>query len=365
MRFIGLFGVLSLFVVGCGKPAPTITQQAPLITQPQQQGRPKQLVTDVMAYRADASREPAATRIFLIAGGMDNANFAQEIVDQRALWLKAGFKEADISCYYTMPLLPQFEADEAQYRAIANDLKVCYPASPKLIFSHMKLASKNPDADFLYVYVSSHGGEPLSVLANSEKIGFPQKLRLNKIVEMMPDMDQYMISMDVLPDGSTGNIVSRMQDMYENKTPAKDHLFTPRYFKAALADFKETLPKFVTIQACHSGGFIQTDEEKFKPDTLTSLKNLTAITAARANRSSFGCDPGSERTLFGEIYTHALEKKITDPREIAWKDLFDKVSADVSDIEGRLSVKPSIPQFFTNWVKGAVDPLNSFFGDGL
>lgn len=319
-----------------------------------------------MAYRplAVASEPTSNARIFLIAGSMDNANFGQEILDQRALWLKAGFKESDISCYYTMPLEKQFAADEAQYRAIAEDLKACYPASPKLIWAHLKDASLNRAADFLYVYVTSHGGEPLSVLANSDKIGFPQKLRLKQMVEVLPDVDQYLISMDVLPDGSTGNFPARMQDMYENKTPAKDHLFTPRYLKEALAEFNPDMPKFVTIQACHSGGFLNTDEAKFQADTLTSLKNLTGITAARADRSSFGCDPGSERTLFGEIYTKELSAQINDPREIDWKALFDKVSADVSEIEGRVKgLKPSIPQFFTNWVKDAVDRM--FYGDAI
>jgi hypothetical protein len=366
VRTFYLFGILSFILVGCGKgPEPVINPVSPPITQPQQSGIPKQLVTDVMAYRplTVATESTTTARIFLIAGGMDNANFAQEIVDQRALWLQAGFSESDISCYYTMPLAPQFEQDEAQYRSIAEVLKSCYPASPKLVWTHLSQAAKNSGADFLYLYVSSHGGEPLSVMSKSGKIDFPQKLKYRRIVEAIPDIDQYAVSLDVLPDGRTGNVMARMQDMYENKTPSKDHLFTPRYLKEALAEFNPEMPKFVTIQACHSGGFLNTEEKKFQPDTLTSLKNLTGITAARADRSSFGCDPGSDRTLFGEIYTKQLSAQLNDPRQIVWKDLFDKVSADVSEIEGRLNVKPSIPQFFTNWLKDAVDP--TFFGDGL
>jgi hypothetical protein len=57
--------------------------------------------------------------------------------------------------------------------------------------------------------------------------------------------------------------------------------------------------RVLVISACYSGGFI----EPLKND------NTLIITAAAADRQSFGCESGNEWTYFGEAYfRHALEK---------------------------------------------------------
>jgi hypothetical protein len=164
----------------------------------------------------------------------------------------------------------------------------------------------------------------------------------------MPDLNQYLISLDVLPDGTTGNIKARMREIFENGVPARDHLFSPRYLKEALMKFGEDVPKYVTIQACHSGGFLETDDAKLAEDTLVGVKNITAMTAARADRYSFGCNPGADRTMFGELYGRALALQLDDPRAIEWNRVFEQTRDDVALAEEKFEFTPSLPQYFTN-----------------
>ena len=53
-----------------------------------------------------------STRIMLVAGGNDIANFAAEVVEQRALWKKAGVADDAIACYYAKPTAKAFRSSE-------------------------------------------------------------------------------------------------------------------------------------------------------------------------------------------------------------------------------------------------------------
>ncbi len=353
----GLYLVLGTLLIlgsGCGKS--TSAPSAPVALQPELSGIPERSVREVLSYAEDGAREGSRARIFLIAGGMDNANFAQEVIDQRRMWLNAGYEQSDIACYYTIPLQEQFLEDEAQYGALAEDLAHCRPASPKRVWNDLHAASQNVGADFLYVYVSSHGSRPLSKHLLDPKIGFPQKLQIGMLIDSIPELDQFFISMDALPDGMTGNLTARFSAIYEDAKSASDHLFTPRYLKAALEEWN--VPKFVTIQACYSGGFIDGSETKWNEDTLPNLENISVITAARNDRASFGCDPGEERTYFGELYNQALAERVGDPKTIAWDELYEAVRLAVGQKEDayRETVEPEVaaqllpsePQYFSN-----------------
>ena len=87
--------------------------------------------------------------------------------------------------------------------------------------------------------------------------------------------------------------------------------------------------KVIIVNACYSGGFIQPLKN---PDTMV-------ITAARADRSSFGCGEQSELTWFGHaLLVDALNK--TDD----FRQAFKLASTQVATWEKRDKYEPSDPQ---------------------
>ena len=88
--------------------------------------------------------------------------------------------------------------------------------------------------------------------------------------------------------------------------------------------------KVLVISACYSGGFIE---------PLLDERTLL-MTAARADRSSFGCSEENEYTYFGQaLYAEALQQ--TDDLEAAFALATDAVAAR-EQAEGH---EPSEPQF--------------------
>ena len=84
------------------------------------------------------------------------------------------------------------------------------------------------------------------------------------------------------------------------------------------------------ISACYSGGFIE---------PLLDERTLL-MTAARADRASFGCTEENEYTYFGQaLYAEALRQ--TDDLEAAFTLAYEAVSAR-EQAEGH---EPSEPQF--------------------
>lgn len=139
------------------------------------------------------------TKIFLVAASSQNANFAQEILDQKEIWKKAGFKEEEIACYYIRPVQEEFESDLDQFLEIARDLKGCYPAEiPRLREDLLRSAKNKPD--FLYLYISTHGQEPFDLkLKKADPAGesYPQYRRLARY----PILNEYHITVESLPGG--------------------------------------------------------------------------------------------------------------------------------------------------------------------
>ena len=89
--------------------------------------------------------------------------------------------------------------------------------------------------------------------------------------------------------------------------------------------------RVVIVSSCYSGGFI---EPLRSPNTLI-------ITAAAADRESFGCGAQSEFTDFGTAYfKHALAQR---PDFI---EAFDIAAKWVEEKERREHRKPSMPQRF-------------------
>ena len=87
----------------------------------------------------------------------------------------------------------------------------------------------------------------------------------------------------------------------------------------------------IIISACYAGGFI---------DALKDPRTII-ITAAAADRTSFGCSNDSDLTYFGEaFYRDAL------PEARTLREAFDKAKAAIAMRERRERVDASRPQAY-------------------
>lgn len=130
----------------------------------------------------------------------------------------------------------------------------------------------------------------------------------------------------------------------------KEDLFSLDFHEAGTkdltaAEFAQMLdesgigPAVIVVSACHSGSFIDDIEA---PDRLV-------ITAARGDRTSFGCRDGAEWTEFGESFFDKALRADPDPRNafaVAVEDVARKEAAD--------GLTPSLPQISEGDEIGAV-----------
>jgi hypothetical protein len=87
--------------------------------------------------------------------------------------------------------------------------------------------------------------------------------------------------------------------------------------------------RVLVISACHSGSFIP----------ALANDNTLILTAARADRTSFGCSNENEWTYFGDAYfNHALRQGTS------FVDAFEVARTLISGWEGRQKFTPSEPQ---------------------
>lgn len=271
---------------------------------------------------------PARTKIFLVAGGVEVANFAEEVVAQRALWLARGFEPDEIACYWTQPRRGDLRGDLRQYRRLAEALRGCYPAATSLLRQHLQQQADRGDLPFVYLYVSSHGNADI--------------LPLDVPPEHLPPHERALFSQYVIQLGAgvgRGVSPSALARALRDGADPRDLAFSPAVLRGLLKEFSAATPKYVVLQACHSGGFLL-------PDALAGVANLTAIAAARHDRTSFGCDAGAEFTYFGAVFLRRLLDMPGPPPTLDWPALFARVRADVDALERRAAiVQRSLPVF--------------------
>lgn len=89
--------------------------------------------------------------------------------------------------------------------------------------------------------------------------------------------------------------------------------------------------RVIVVSACYSGSFIE------------SLKNddTMIVTAARHDRTSFGCTNENEFTYFGRAYFDQALRKTT-----SFADAFETARATVGKWEKKEDLKPSLPQIY-------------------
>jgi len=269
---------------------------------------------------------PPRTKIFLVAGGVEVANFAEEVVAQRKLWLARGFEPDEIACYWSHPRRADLRGDLKQYRDLADDLRRCYPAATALLRRHLQQQAAQ-DLPFLYIYVTSHGNADI----------LPVDVPLEQLSPAERDLfDQYVVQLGAgIGRGVSPSALAR--ELRGGADP-RDLAFSPAVLRELLQALPPTTPKFVVLQACHSGGFLV-------PDAIAGVSHLTAIAAARHDRTSFGCDAGAEFTYFGAVYLRRLLDMPGPPPALDWPALFALIRADVDLLERKVDVRRSLPVF--------------------
>lgn len=98
-------------------------------------------------------------------------------------------------------------------------------------------------------------------------------------------------------------------------------------------------PAVIVVSACYSGSFL---DDISAPDRLV-------ITAAREDRTSFGCRDGAEWTEFGESFFNRALRADPDPRKA-----FPLAAEDVARKELADELTPSLPQMSEGAEIGAV-----------
>ena len=106
---------------------------------------------------------------------------------------------------------------------------------------------------------------------------------------------------------------------------------TPAALAQALSAGCGTVPTVVIVSSCYSGSFA------IAP---MLAPNRVILTAARADRPSFGCQADRTFTVFDECLLTAL------PRAVLWRGVFETSLACVRQRERAMGVLPSEPRHF-------------------
>jgi hypothetical protein len=284
------------------------------------------------ASASDYADEPLSprTKVMLVAGGDDVANFAAEVVEQRRMWRAAGLSDDEIACYWAPPTPRAKRRDRRQYKALAAALTDCRPASAARVLADIaEVGGRAPP--WFYLYITTHGVQALGTEESGWYLDADEREFL----------DQHALSLDADPAlrlQHVGNILEARR----SGVPDDELVMTPAALRRALEWFPEDSEKIVVLQGCFSGGFIS------DPVALGDLANTTVLTAAASNRPSFGCGSGTRTTFWGGALDRELRKRVhlgVTPPEVDWRAVHDAVSRRVTKLERRLGQRPSRPQF--------------------
>ena len=91
-------------------------------------------------------------------------------------------------------------------------------------------------------------------------------------------------------------------------------------------------PTVVVVSACHSGVFLSSGMRQ---------ANRIVLTAAAADRSSFGCGAGDQYTYFDQCLLQEFDGSAT------WRQLAQTTKTCVENLERRMGIRrPSLPQTY-------------------
>jgi hypothetical protein len=109
-----------------------------------------------------------------------------------------------------------------------------------------------------------------------------------------------------------------------------DGFISPNELASLLSGACGSRPTVVVASGCYSGSFAQ--------GRAMPAANRTILTAARADRPSFGCNAGLRYTVFDQCVLDSME------RGIRWPDLMGRTRQCVSARERAMGDQPSSPQ---------------------
>jgi hypothetical protein len=306
-------------------------------------------------------------RIFLVAGGRDSANFAQEVVDQRKFWLAQGYTASQIECFYVIPP-PSQSADAEQFLSLEEDLRDCHLAAPDIILAAITEVAQNYRTDFFYLYVTSHGTDPplaRPIPAQLRRnpgaawyVAAHDEAQVNPLSAAYSWFSPFRMEVEGMGDASRWGWMS-FSTRYLNAQQrpgirVEDQLFTPKNLAGALQKIPAGVKKIVVLQACHSGGFLLSPDAAPAPDeTLVTVENITVLTAARADRTSFGCDSSEHTTYYGGALQQVLDAAPGESIPLRnWQQVHELISDKVKGLESEQKIpsdQRSLPQYFSNW----------------
>jgi len=159
-------------------------------------------------------------------------------------------------------------------------------------------------------------------------------------------------TLNELPLASAGNLERTLQHLGTLMNPSRDVLFLFLTSHGEDGSFVVEMPQFglrsltpaqlkgmlkrsgiknsvIVLSACHAGSFLPALAD---PTTLV-------IAAARADRSSFGCDDRRQWTYFGEAYFDRALR--TEPSFVR---AFERARELIATWEAKAKLEPSLPQ---------------------
>ena len=328
---------LCLPMLACRPAAPSASVQQP------------QRTTAFDAKPYSEGRVPRDSNVFLVAGGDDIANFAQEIVTQRQLWAAAGVKNEAIACYWAKPDADAWRADREQYDALQHHLTHCRRAEPATVRADLlRVARTNPP--WVYLFVTSHGLPPLLAWHGHTK---DQDEIVAEFEVSTAELDAINQPVIALQAGPGPRLSQPRRIITEHRAGAElgDLMLSPKTLAETLHAFPDETLKIVVLQACFSGGFIGDTGEHGTLSPLTAVPNIVILTATAHDRPSFGCGAGSLSTYYGGALNKSLARRLvqdTTPDTVAWETIWEDTAFVVDAMESIDGESPSMPTFFSN-----------------
>jgi Peptidase C13 family len=126
------------------------------------------------------------------------------------------------------------------------------------------------------------------------------------------------------------------------RDPASGYRLRPAQLHQVVQAACGEAPTILVLSGCYTGTFLR--------DPLRGPYRII-LTAAAADRPSFGCRPGAQYTYYDGCFLRAF------PRARTWQALHQAVSRCVAAAERRLGAPPSRPQaFFGLWMADVAIP---------
>jgi len=288
---------------------------------------------------------PPTTQLFLVAGGDDIANFAQEVTEQGQLWRESGTNSDSIACYWAKPKPDAFKSDQKQYNALADHLAECRRAEPATVRADL-LRTAEHKPSWVYLFVTSHGLPPLLQWQGKTTDRRELADTFSVSTAQLEALDQHSVGLQAGP-GPRLHQARRIASEYSHGDAALgDLMLSPQTLAKTLSAFPAETVKIVVLQACFSGGFIG------PPDSpLTQVPNIVILTATAPDRPSFGCGAGTVTTHFGGAFNKALARRLgpgVSPLDVPWREVWDDTVFIIDAIEAIDGERPSAPSFYAN-----------------